>query len=282
MPSHPVARRRCAIVAAGLLTGTLLVGVGQSGAAAPVRNSLGAQHAPSTGPARAAQPLLPNMTPLRAADVYVTGSGVSRRLRFETSLANVGRGPMEVRPNRRLPCPAGQRGASQIIYRDVDDSGFFKRNVDTTSRRRKAGCMVFHATHNHWHFEASSFYALRPADRTGSPASTYRKTSFCLRDSERVPERMGTYHHPAFYGACSRDRPMGVNIGWTDVYQSFLDGQSLHLGRRRNVPNGRYCLSIRVDPKDALKESDERDNTSLRAIRIRGDEVTPLPNSVCA
>ncbi len=74
---------------------------------------------------------------------------------------------------------------------------------------------------------------------------------------------------------------MGVNIGWTDVYQSFLDGQSLNLGDRKKVPNGRYCLGIRVDPRDALRESDETDNVSLRAIRITRDSVTALPHKVC-
>lgn len=142
--------------------------------------------------------------------------------------------------------------------------------------------MVFHSTHSHWHLEASSFYSLRPAASTETPASAHRKTSFCLRDSERVPARMGTFDYPLYYGACSRDRPMGVTIGWTDVYQSFLDGQSLVLGSREQVPNGRYCLSIRVDPRDALRESDEEDNVAKRAIRIRGDAVTLLPNDVCA
>jgi hypothetical protein len=265
---------------AAIAAAALALSLGSRAPAAPAQSK---QHGDTSRVAGAAEPelLLPNMTPLPARDIYVSGSGRSRLLRFETSLANIGRGPMEVRPNRQLPCPSGQRGASQVIYRDVDGSGRFRRAVDTEFHRRKAGCMVFHPTHNHWHMEASSFYALRPADAGAGPAAAYRKTSFCLRDSERVPERLGTFKSPLFYGACSRDRRMGVNVGWADVYQSFLDGQSLLLGTRDKVPNGRYCLSLRVDPKDTLREADETDNLSQRAIRIRGQAVTILPSKVC-
>ena len=281
---RPSARAVATVLASAALSLTLAAAMATSGAAVPQQN--GSDRADRNmargSDAERLAALLPNMTPLRATDIYVTGSGRSRQLRFQTSLANVGRGPLEVRPNRALPCPGNQRGASQVIYRDVDGNGSFRRDVDTRFTRRKAGCMVFHPTHNHWHFEASSFYSLRPAGDGPDHVAAYRKTSFCFRDSERVPARMGTFNRPPYYGACSSDRPMGVNIGWTDVYQSFLDGQSLNLGDRNKVPNGRYCLGIRVDPKDAMRESDETDNVALRALRIRGDSVTALPNNVCS
>ncbi len=228
---------------------------------------------------RMGKPLLPNMTPLVASDVHIIGSGTGRVLRFETALASVGRGPMEVRPNNRLDCPRGQRGASQIVYRDVDGSGFFNRDKDTEFGRRVAGCMVFHPTHDHWHFAASTRYSLRPA-KGPNIISVRRKMSFCLRDSARVPQSYGTWNYPLFYGACSQNAPMGVSIGWADVYQSYLDGQSLDLPPR--LRNGRYCLRIRVDPTNLLKEGDERDNVSERAIRITGRQVVLEPNRLCA
>jgi len=268
-------RRVLPLLFAGALAATVAVAGTTAGSAAPVRSTVGG------GAGQEAKPLLPNLVPLRANDIYITGSGEDRQLRFETSLASIGRGPMEVRPNRQIPCRPGQRGASQIMYRDVDGSKFFKRSVDTTFKRRKAGCMVFHPTHNHWHFEASTFYALRPVTGEQDRTSAFRKTSFCMRDSERVPAQLGTYNQPLHYGACSQDRPMGINIGWADVYQSFLDGQSLHLGDTSKVPDGRYCLTIRVDPKESLVESNEDDNLSARSIRISGSSVTMLPNSVC-
>lgn len=227
---------------------------------------------------RRGKPLLPNMTPLVASDVHIEGRGAGRVLRFETALASVGRGPMEVRPNNRLQCPKGQRGASQVIYRDVDGSEFFNRKRDTEIGRRVAGCMLFHPAHDHWHFAASARYSLRPV-RGQNIVSAHRKMSFCLRDSEPVPRSYGSWSHPLFYGSCSQNAPMGVSIGWADVYQSDLAGQGLELPPR--LRNGRYCLRTRVDPTDLLKESDERDNMSERAIRIRGTRVTLAPRRLC-
>ena len=287
--TRPTIRALAAAVVAGGVAVALMAMPGSAGSApagpgtgtAAANDAGGAQATGvQAGGAQADRPLLPNMLPLRARDIYITGSGESRRLRFETSLASIGRGPVEVRPNGRIPCPSSKRGASQIIYHDVDGSGSFNRSVDTAFTRRKAGCMVFHPSHNHWHLESSSFYSLWPVGAKPSRVSAYRKTSFCLRDSERVPEHLGDFDRPLYYGACSRDRPMGVNIGWADIYQSFLDGQSLNLPRSR-VPNGRYCLNIKVDPRDSLRESKERDNISKRAIRIRGTSVSTLPNRVC-
>lgn len=222
--------------------------------------------------------LLPNMTPLPAKDLYITRSSGRRWLRLESGLANIGRGPMEVRSKGTRRCPDGQRHASQVIYHDVDGSNFFKRPVDTEITRRSAGCMVFHPQHDHWHFEAAARYTLRRPDGRNIIVAG-KKMSFCLRDSERVPERYGSFHHPLFYGDCGRDTPQGISTGWVDVYQSFLAGQSLRLPKP--VGNGRYCLQIRVDPRDELRESDETDNTSLRAFRLRGGSVTVIDPRPC-
>jgi hypothetical protein len=68
-------------------------------------------------------------------------------------------------------------------------------------------------------------------------------------------------------------------IGWADVYQSFLPGQALHLPKR--LQNGRYCVRVTVDPLNQLKESDNTDNASVRAIRIRNPSVEPIPVRAC-
>src|SRR4051812_26149629 len=81
--------------------------------------------------ARRPPPILPDLTPLRATDLSIQYSAGKRRLRFEAGLANIGLGPMEVRPNNVKPCRAGKRHASQIIYRDADGSGHFDRHIDT-------------------------------------------------------------------------------------------------------------------------------------------------------
>ncbi len=205
--------------------------------------------------------------------------GGQRWLRFEAALGNSGVGPLETRPDRRANCPRGQEHASQVIFRDVDGNGRYRRAVDTRRLVRSAGCMVFHPKHDHWHFDAASRYLLQPADRDRT-VTARRKTSFCLRDSRRVPVPWGAAKtYDSYYGSCDTDTPQGITIGWADVYQSFLAGQALRLPNR--LSNGRYCLRVRVDPLDQLLESNDRDNASARAIRIRNRSVAAIAQRFC-
>ena len=226
------------------------------------------------------EPLLPDLTPLRATDLSIQHlRGGGRELRFEGTLANVGDGPLELLTNRAHPCPAGERHASQVIYRDVDGNHHFKRDVDKQSKRKSAGCFLFHREHNHWHFDAAARYRLFKPGVKGYIAQA-KKVSFCLRDSVRVPPALGDFHHGRYYGDCSLDRAEGITAGWADVYESFLSGQSLRLPAR--VRSGVYCISVKVDPKGLLYESDEANNISYRAFRIQGARtIKPTPNRVC-
>jgi hypothetical protein len=224
--------------------------------------------------------LLPDMIALRAQNMAIEIVDHHRLLRFDAGLGNVGSGPMEVRPNRARHCARHERHASQIIYRDVDGNAHFRRAVDTDVSRRSAGCMVFHPAHNHWHFEAAARYLLYRPSETNHVLVRARKTSFCLRDSERVPRQRGIFHTRPYYGDCSRDTPQGITPGWLDVYQAFLQGQSLRLPN--TLRNGVYCLAIKVDPKDELRESDDDNNLSTRAIHLRGLHVSPAHTDACA
>ena len=239
----------------------LLVPTGRPGAVA------------AEGGAEAARPapLEPNLVVLRAQDLHVVRNGDRRTLRFESALGNVGDGPIEIRPDRARGCPEGKHHASQVMYRDRDGDGRYTHDVDTDVARRAAGCMAFHPFHDHWHFEAASRYMLYRADRPRNAQVARRKMSFCLRDSARVPAHYDVAAYPERYGACSRRSPQGISIGWVDIYQSFLAGQAIRLPRR--MGDGLYCLHIRVDPQDLLVETDDGDNTSMRAFVLRGDTV---------
>ena len=80
-------------------------------------------------------------------------------------------------------------------------------------------------------------------------------------------------------GACSRDERQGITPGWGDVYQYFLPGQELILPRP--MPKGLYCLYQRADPLDLFRESNETDNDSVRALRIRKTHVIYKPAKRC-
>ena len=264
-----MAQRRTRILQtllAGLLA-LLVVQVLTPGGATALPPTTAATAAPEIG-----EPLLPNLVVLRAADIHIVRNGTERKLRFESGLANVGDGPIEVRPNQLQQCAKGRHHASQFMYRDVDGNGRYAEDVDTDTARRSAGCMVFHPYHDHWHLEAASRYTLYKAARPELSKVAQRKMSFCLRDSKRVPAAYGTFPYPQRYGACSRSSPQGISVGWVDVYQSYLAGQAIRLPKRMGA--GLYCLRIKVDPKDQLLETRNNDNSSVRAFFLRGDRVS--------
>ena len=211
--------------------------------------------------------LRPNMRSLPASDLRVVREQGERRLRFAGSLANLGPGPMVVRPGGRGDCAAGQIAVRQLIHRDTGGDGRFQRLRDPVAMRRDAGCMLDHPTHDHWHFDAMARYSLRTPD--GVVLGARRKVSFCLRDNSRV--RGSDPVTRAYFGECGPRTDQGVSPGWVDVYGPDLDGQYLVLPAR--TPRTTVCLVVVADPRDQLVEADEGDNASVLPLRIRGTEV---------
>jgi hypothetical protein len=222
--------------------------------------------------------LRPDMFSLRARDPRITVAGGRRVLRFGAMLANNGPGPMVVRPRRQADCPPGQLLARQRIHVDRNRDGRFQRSIDTGVRSRRAGCMLDHPTHDHWHFDAMAAYRLvDPAPRrravVGRP-----KVSFCLRDNRPIPGTTPRQRR-SFFGDCGRTLAQGISAGWVDLYDASLPGQSLRLPRR--MPDGVYCLVLRADPRDQLVETDEDNNARARPVRIRGSLLTTPQVRAC-
>jgi hypothetical protein len=216
-------------------------------------------------------PLQPNMQVLPASEVSLRTDGRVRHLRFATTLVNVGSGPLELRPDPGVGCPPDQRGALQWTYLDADRNGAFDPLIDTAGEPSPTGCMLFHPTHDHWHFDASARYVLL---RPGSPEPIVSadKVSFCMRDSDPLP---GAESGPETYGECTRDSVQGISTGWLDVYEARLDGQALPLPP--DLPDGPYCLQMTVDPFSLIRESVETDNVSVTGIQIQGRAAVPGP-----
>jgi hypothetical protein len=179
---------------------------------------------------------------------------------------------MEIRPNQAYPCPTGQHNATQVIYRDVNHNGRYNRKIDTGVTRHRAGCMVFHPRHDHWHFKATARYILVDPSHEGRVVvSARRKVSFCLRDSDPVPEQYGIWSYREVYAECGRRTPQGISIGWMDVYQRFLAGQFLDLPDQ--LAPGLYCLETVVDPLNQLVETNDANNRSVLALSIGGQRA---------
>ena len=223
--------------------------------------------------------LLPDMFAVRATDLQLRFPRTGRRLRFTSSLADIGLGPLELRPNDNRPCPPGQRNATQVIYRDANLDRHYDRLLDTAFIRHRAGCMVYHPSHHHWHFTGSARYTLLAPAGVTPVVSTVRKVSFCMRDSGRVPVVLGRWRYPLTYDECGRTTRQGVSVGWMDTYQRFLPGQSLPFPT--TWPDGTYCLRVVVDPLDHIVETDELDNVSVRAFAVTGTTLHWAPTTAC-
>jgi hypothetical protein len=223
--------------------------------------------------------LRPDMVAVRATGLHLTFPKSGRRLRFTSALGDIGVGPLELRPNNNMPCPVGQHNAAQIIYRDVNLDGHYDATIDTAYARFRAGCMVYHPAHHHWHFTGSARYALLAPGNAVPLVSTVRKVSFCMRDSAPVPARYGVWDYPKTYLECGRKTRQGVSMGWMDVYQNFLPGQSLPVPRR--YADGLYCLRTVVDPLGQIVETNDLNNVSVRAFLLQGQQVVRQPESLC-
>ena len=225
----------------------------------------------------AGAPLRPNLRSLPAEDAHIESTTDGRQLRFASALANIGIGPLEVRPDDGGRCPPRQGHAAQVIYEDHAGNGRFDRGEDGIIATFAAGCMLDHPTHRHWHFDAMARYALTKPG-TSTPIASQEKVSFCLRDSREVPGRLGpTREH---YGDCGRNKVQGISPGWADVYRAELPGQMLELPDE--LADGQYCLHAAADPLDLLQETDEGDNAAVRSIRITGNDVRSGDRAACA
>ena len=226
--------------------------------------------------------LLPDLVAVPASElsIHLNKKTGIRRLRFTSSLGNVGLGPIEVRPNQKQPCPVGQHNSTQIVYRDANLNRIYEPLIDVGVFRHRAGCMIYHPLHHHWHFKASAQYVLYdPSDGLQAVVSVRRKVSFCLRDTARLPLRYGFFTYSEAYGKCTRRSPQGISVGWMDIYQSFLAGQSVVLPPE--LPDGLYCLTTVVDPIDQLLEVNNTNNGAVRALAIHGNRVRSRPATRC-
>jgi Lysyl oxidase len=232
--------------------------------------------APEADP-RVRAALLPNMRSLDARDLRLQVTPAGRRLRFAGWLANVGSGPLVLLPRGRRQCGPREHSATQILYRDRNEDGTYQRDRDQRTRRRFAGCMLRHAGHDHWHFDAMAAYSLRRPGTTSRLAAR-PKVSFCLRDNTRV-EGVPTTVRREHFGDCTARGVQGISPGWIDVYGPDLDGQWLRLPR--GVDREVLCLDVEADPRDLVRESDESDNATTVAVRVAGREVRRVPRARC-
>jgi hypothetical protein len=220
---------------------------------------------------------LPNLVPLVPYDLHVgsTDDGTGDAIRLSVSTANRGRYALDLTavPNTGFPQTSdAYQCVTWVTERVCQD-------------RRLVGRFVFHAAHNHYHFEDYALYELRRLDEAGQPdmspeglAAPGVKASFCLIDYDRdgpPPHPVYEREHP-LYLTCTGSFGVGVqgiSPSWRDTYVSGLDGQQILID---GVPDGDYAVVVTADPKNRLAETNETDNVSFQRVRLQGGSLSPL------
>lgn len=181
---------------------------------------------------------------------------------FSTTIGNVGKGPM-ILQGQTVDDPNGGGQVTQATQKIM--------RTDGSSCDHLAGFFEFHPSHHHWHFDDFADYELRKDDPyTGAVVAKAEKVSFCLIDVARIRG----YHTPITIAAncLVQDGTQGIDVGYADVYDSFLPGQLIDLDAdpANPIPAGNYFLVNTVNPAKAIWEinDDAVANSGVVSVRI--------------
>lgn len=186
-------------------------------------------------------------------------------VRFSNGTANVGDGKFYVY-GTGVDNGDGTENIIQRIY--LAGGGFIDRT---------AGQFIFHPTHDHIHVEDWCEYRVRqvlPDDGIGDIVVKGQKTSFCILDLGIYDPTLPNYNPSGQFFSCSSS-VQGLSVGWIDVYDKSLSGQSIDI---TGVPAGTYWLESHADPNDAFLERDEGNNTARVKFTVGGGApINPDP-----
>jgi hypothetical protein len=215
----------------------------------------------TTSETLAATSLYPDLKTLKPFDLRfgtATINGTTHNvLRFSNTAWNSGEGPLELRA-KTVKTTSGKK--SRVTQRIYDDAGGYTN--------KQVGDMIFHAAHNHFHFENFADYELWTRDdydqwlRGGQGLAQRRgtKTTFCLMDTNRVQALPGS-PSSAYYAQCGLNL-QGISVGWADTYNYSLPDQWIDLGTTSYLLDGDYVLRSVADPKNRIYESANKNDTS--------------------
>jgi hypothetical protein len=217
---------------------------------------------PCTGP-QAAHLLCPNLRIGTPSEMLVEDYEGKTLLRATSDVESRGRGPMEVRGQRDGP---RSMKVDQRIYK----VGGGHITVQTNASLHFTDVGEYFGG-SYWKVHQLARFTLRkvrPDGKLGPGVRTSPKLNYCLRDLERT--RPGK-HSPRtrHYPGCNQDPSirrdvLGTSVGWSDIYPSDYDEQYIDVTGLR----GCFVFGMTVDPKHLLFESNEKDNSSHRRVRL--------------
>ncbi len=206
--------------------------------------------------------LLPDLRTLAPSGLRITYSSRDEKtlLKLTNSIWNAGYGPL-VLVGTVEPGAETQKLVQRISR---DDGEFIEQST---------GEFIFHPGHNHWHLNGFAVYdlwSLQPNGTLDQVIASSGKIGYCLRDIRRSSQAVRIDR--AGFTSCGRVR-QGLSVGWTDVYQYYLAGQSIDI---TGLEDGTYALMSTADPYNLIRESDEANNGIVIFLEIQGTRVTVI------
>ena len=225
------------------------------------------------GPSAAA-PRLPDLgvAPLQHMLIEITAGGKTR-LRFTTSIANIGKGPIEITTTRPRD-GAEWKPAMQRIYRM--DGSSYQVEIPKVRFAFAGGDL-----HGHWHATGAARYELRGID-SGKAVRMRVKRGFCFYDSNAYRLSLRGAPKKVAYPKddCGKKHDlriaMGISTGWRDDYYWRIPGQAMDI---TGLPSGKYRLLAKADPRNWFRESNERNNLTWVDLLIEPQSVKILGRS---
>ena len=203
--------------------------------------------------------LLPDMKISPPRQMYISYAPGNREIRFDTTFANVGEGPLEL--DGETDEAEGIITARQIIKRK-----------DGGQEERLVGEFVFHPGHNHWHVDKYSNFQLWEYDERGEATNLLAETdkiSFCIWDEHPYDLTLENAPQRRQYPFCVNSI-QGNSVGWGDTYSPTTEGQSLNI---QNIPDGKYLIRATVNVDNRILEKNYSNNVATLHIEIRGNNL---------
>jgi lysyl oxidase/fibronectin type III domain protein len=216
--------------------------------------------------------VLPDLTMLQPTEFHLDlpGGGV-RRLRFSTSIVNIGPGRFDVVGSD--PDPTDATKLTRVTQRLEQGGGWVLQPTPATMFYSGDG-------HNHWHVFGLQDFKLAFQATPNDRIATGVKTGFCFWDNVNLSNA------PRFYtGAteCHQQTdgtvPMGLSVNWGDKYPWNIAFQYIDISQ---LPNGNYCLTITADPRGEFIEASNANNSVQTLIDIQPGGVTVLAANCAA
>jgi hypothetical protein len=201
--------------------------------------------------------LLPDLQISPPKDLSIQFKGGVRKIRFDTTFSNIGKGPLE------LIGATNDTGTKTVATQIIN-------KTDGTVQAREVGEFVFHPGHKHWHLERYAQFQLWNFDMEGKPTQLVASTdkmSFCIWDEHPYDLKLEGAPQTRQYPRCLNDT-QGNSVGWGDTYQSGLEGQEITI---TDIPNGKFLVRSVVNVDKKILESDYTNNEAFLFIELAGN-----------